>query len=199
MEATYIRVSTVKQNSITQEIKGIGQLYIDKISGVTPFNQRIQGSRLLSDIAIGKVKHVYVNRIDRLSRHASEIMTTIEYFKTNNCQLTVTSMGNISLFAEGKINFAFMMMVSLYSQIAEQQKEEIKEKTQEGIEEAKKRGVFKGRKKGTQENDNVFIAKHKDIVNCLKNGMSLNKIVETTSKSKPTIIKVKKLTIQKTE
>ncbi len=193
MKATYIRVSTSSQNTITQEIKGVGQLYIDKISGVTPFNQRIQGSRLLSDIAIGKVKHVYVNRIDRLSRHASEIMTTIEYFKTNNCQLTVTSMGNINLFEDGKINFAFMLMVSLYSQIAEQQKEEIREKTQEGIEAAKKRGVYKGRKKNTKESDDVFKAKHKDIANCLKNGMSLNDIVQTTKKSKPTVIKLKKL------
>lgn len=193
MEATYIRVSTIAQNTATQEIKARGEKYVDRITGITPFRERPQGSLLLADIAIGKIKHVYTSRIDRLGRNAKEIMETIEYFKTHKCQLTIFSLGNLNLFEDGKINYAFMMVISLYSQLAEQQREEIKEKTQEGIEIAKKAGKFKGRKKDTKENADKFLAKHKDIINCIQNGMSLNKTMETTSKSKPTIIKVKKL------
>jgi DNA invertase Pin-like site-specific DNA recombinase len=193
MEATYIRVSTIKQNTITQENKVIGQAYIDKVSGVTPFCDRVQGSLLLNDIAIGKVNHVYVSRIDRMGRCSADIMNTIEYFKSHNCQLTITTMGNLNLYEGGKVNYAFMMIISLYSQISEQQKCEIREKTQEGIEAGKKRGVFRGRQKNTGEDVGTILSKHKDIVNCLKLGMSLNKTAETTRKSKPTIIKVKKL------
>lgn len=196
MEATYIRISTISQNTITQEVKAIGEKYVDRITGITPFKERPQGSLLLSDIAIGRVKHVYVNRIDRLGRNAKNIMETIEYFKSHDCQLTVTSMGNINLFEDGKVNYAFMMVISLYSQISEQQREEIKEKTQEGIEIAKREGKFRGRKKDTKENKDKFLNKHQDIINCVENGMSLNKIIETTKKSKPTIIKVKKLIIE---
>jgi DNA invertase Pin-like site-specific DNA recombinase len=193
MEATYIRISTITQQTSIQDVRAVGEKYVDKITGITPFKERPNGGRLLADIAIGKIKHVFVNRIDRLGRNAQDIMDTIEFFKAHKCQLTVTSMGNLSLFEDGKINYAFMMSISLYSQIAEQQKEELKEKTQEGINIARKKGKFRGRKQGTRERKDYFLSKHKDIINCLENGMSLNKTQETTQKSKPTIIKVKKL------
>jgi DNA invertase Pin-like site-specific DNA recombinase len=193
MEATYIRVSTAKQNTITQEVKAIGKRYIDKVQGITPFAERVQGSMLISDIITGKIKHVYVNRVDRLGRNADDIQDTIKVFKKYKCQLTVTSMGNINLFENGKENFTFKMIMALYSQIAEQQRDELREKTQEGREQGKLKGKFKGRKKGTKESNIIFMNKHKDILNCLKNGMSLNDIVQTTKKSKPTIIKLKKL------
>ena len=192
MEATYIRVSTSQQNIITQEVKSVGEKYIDKVIGTTPFAERPNSSRLMGDISIGNIKHVYVSRIDRLGRDAFDIMKTIEFLKSHKCQLTVSSL-NLNLYLNGKVNPMFMLMTSIYSQLAEQQREEIKEKTAEGIAEAKKRGVYMGRKKGTAEDRDQFISKHKDIVNCLKSDMSLNKIVETTGKSKPTVIKVKRL------
>lgn len=192
MEATYIRVSTSQQNTITQEVKSKGEKYIDKIIGTTPFSERPSSGRLIGDISIGKIKHVYVSRIDRLGRDAFDIMKTIEFMKSHKCQLTVSSL-NLNLYLNGKVNPMFMLMTSIYSQLSEQQRDEIKEKTAEGIAEAKKRGVYKGRKKGTSENTTEFIEKHKDIVNCINSKMSLNKTMETTGKSKPTIIKVKRL------
>jgi DNA invertase Pin-like site-specific DNA recombinase len=120
------------------------------------------------------------------------ILKTIEFFKEKKCQLTVTSL-NLNLFENGKVNHMFMLMISIYAQLAEQYREEIKERTQEGIEIAKREGKFRGRKKDTKENSDKFLSKHRDIINCVQNGMSLNKIVETTKKSKPTVIKVKKL------
>lgn len=192
MEATYIRVSTIQQNTITQEVKSKGEKYVDKVIGIIPFSERPNSSRLMGDISIGKVKHVYVSRIDRLGRDAFDIMKTIEFLKSHKCQLTVTSL-NLSLYLNGKVNPMFMLMTSIYSQLSEQQREEIKEKTSEGIAEAKKRGVYMGRKRGTSEDKAKFISKHKDIVNCIKSNMSLNKAMETTGKSKPTIIKVKRL------
>ncbi|MGZ2368844.1 recombinase family protein [Ancylomarina sp. YFZ004] len=193
MEATYIRVSTAKQNVITQVNKAIGQQYIDKIQGTTPFAERPQGSRLLGDIITGKVKHVYVNRIDRLGRNADDIQDIIKVFKEYKCQLTITSMGNMHLFDNGKESFTFKMMVAMYSQIAEQQREEIKEKTAEGIQLAKERGVYIGRKEGTKESTDKFLTKHKNIVNCLESGMSLKKSADTLGVSKTTVVKVKKL------
>lgn len=192
MEATYIRISTAGQNIAIQEHKAKGEKYIDKISGTTPFIERPNSCRLLGDISTGKIKHVHVSRIDRLGRNAFDIMKTIEHFKSHKCQLTVSSL-NLSLYLNGKVNPMFMLMTSIYSQLSEQKREEIKEITAEGIAEAKKRGVYMGRKKGTYENKDKFISKHKDIVNCINSKMSLNKTMETTGKSKPTIIKVKRL------
>ncbi|WP_282016157.1 recombinase family protein [Marinifilum flexuosum] len=193
MEATYIRVSTAKQNTITQEAKAIGEQYSDKIQGITEFAKRPQGSRLLGDIITGKVKHVYVNRIDRLGRDADDIQDTIKIFKKYKCQLTITSMGNMNLFENGKESFTFKMMVAMYAQIAEQQRDEIKEKTAEGIQLAKDRGVYTGRKKGTKESSDKFLSKHQNIINCLQSGMSLQKTADTLKVSKTTVVKVKKL------
>jgi DNA invertase Pin-like site-specific DNA recombinase len=190
--ATYIRISTSKQNPATQIKRSIGETYIDEIKGTVPFAKRPSGKRLMGDIATGKIKNVFVLRIDRMGRNAFDIMETVEFFKAEKCQLNVTSLG-LSLFEDGKINRMFMLMISIYSQLAEQQREEIKERTAEGIEDAKDRGVYKGRAKGTTEEATKFLSKHPDIINCLNSGMSLNKTKETTGKSKPTVIKVKKL------
>ncbi|MBK3518908.1 recombinase family protein [Carboxylicivirga marina] len=192
MKATYIRVSTAKQNTEVQELKQVGKVYIDRIMGITPFEERPEGSKLLKDIVIGRITHVYVVRLDRLGRNALDILKTIQLFKEYECQLTIQSMG-LNLFESGKVNKTFMLMAGLYAQIAEQQREEIKEKTQEGIELAKKRGVYRGRKQGTAETPEQVLTKYKDVANCLRSGMSLAKTVETTGKTKPTVIKVKKL------
>lgn len=191
MKATYIRVSTAKQNTITQEMKTNGREYIDKISGVVSFSERPAGGMLLGDIATGKIKHVYVNRIDRLGRNAADIMNTIEILKGYSCQLTVTSMG-INLFERGKVNSAFMMVVSLYSQLAEQQREEIREKTAEGIQQAKKRGAFKGRKAGTGETREKFLSKYPEVCSLLRDGVSISKVSNVLKISRPVVTKVKK-------
>jgi DNA invertase Pin-like site-specific DNA recombinase len=193
MQATYIRISTATQNTAIQEAKAIGEQYTDKVQGITPFADRVQGGRLIGDIITGKVKHVFVSRIDRLGRDADDITDTIKIFKQYKCQLTVTSMGNISLFEDGKENFVFKLMVSMYGEIAQQQREDIKEKTAEGIALAKEKGVYKGRKVGTTLSNDKFLAKHPDIINCLKSGMSLQKTADTLKVSKTTVIKVKKL------
>jgi len=195
MEATYIRISTAGQNTSIQENKAIGEQYTDKVQGTIPFSERIQGGRLLGDIVTGKVKRVYVSRIDRLGRNADDIQDTIKVFKKYKCQLTITSMGNMNLFDEGKESFTFKMMVAMYSQIAEQQREEIKEKTAEGIALAKEKGIYTGRKSGTTESNDKFIAKQKNqkIITCLESGMSLQKTAETIGVSKTTVVKVKKL------
>lgn len=193
MQATYIRISTAGQNTSIQENKAIGEQYTDKVQGTIPFSERIQGGRLIGDIITGKVKHVYVSRIDRLGRNADDIQDTIKVFKKYKCQLTITSMGNMNLFDEGKESFTFKMMVAMYSQIAEQQREEIKEKTAEGIALAKEKGIYTGRKAGTAESNDKFLAKHANIINCLKSGMSLQKTADTLNVSKTTVVKVKKL------
>ena len=76
----YIRVSTKEQNE-DRQLHPTYKNYMDKCSGTIPFAKRIEGKKLLEDAKAGKVKHVVVNRIDRLGRNTKDILETIEVFK----------------------------------------------------------------------------------------------------------------------
>lgn len=193
--ATYIRVSTVGQNTAIQEKDSKGKQYIDKISGVTPFNERPSGKQLLNDINNGTIKHVYVSRIDRLGRDADDIRATVTVFKKNKCQLTVNSLGLSLLDQNGKESTTFKIVLSVYAEMAENMRDEIKARTMEGIELAKKQGKFKGRVKGTVEDRETIINKpnNKKIIDCLMAGMSLSKTALIVGVSKTTVIKVKRV------
>jgi len=70
MIVKYIRISTTEQNTDRQE-KFDGKVYIDKISGSTPFAERPQAKKLLSN---KEITEVHVHSIDRLGRNTLDIM-----------------------------------------------------------------------------------------------------------------------------
>jgi DNA invertase Pin-like site-specific DNA recombinase len=80
MKATYVRVSTHKQN-ISRQLEGKdGDVYWDKISGMTAFQDRPAASRLLKDAQNGTINEVEVHSIDRLGRDAINVLQTMKVF-----------------------------------------------------------------------------------------------------------------------
>jgi DNA invertase Pin-like site-specific DNA recombinase len=118
MKARYIRVSTLNQK-IERQLErqySAEKIYIDKISGSIPFNQRPSAKELLNDIGKSEIHYISVSSIDRLGRNTLDVLQTIEKLHKSNICLKVDNLGLESL-VEGKENPTFKLIISVLANI----------------------------------------------------------------------------------
>ncbi|MDW9381127.1 recombinase family protein [Chryseobacterium sp. JV558] len=194
MKARYMRVSTGNQNTARQLHKSHPneKLYIDIISGATPFSQRPEGKKMLEDIEAGLIDYISVHAIDRLGRNLFDILATLEFLNEKKITLEVDNLGLKSL-VNNKPNSAFKLIISVMANIAEMERETLLERQQEGIKLAIAKGVYKGRVKGSVESDEQVLDKYKEVVKYLKKGQSLRDTAKLCNVSLGTVQKVKKI------
>lgn len=194
MKARYIRVSTGNQNTARQLHKSHPdeKLYIDIISGATPFSQRPQGKKMLEDIETGLIDYISVHSIDRLGRNLFDILATLEFLNEKKIVLKTDNLGIESLI-NGKPNSAFKLIISVIGNIAEMERESLLERQREGIAIAKAKGIYKGRERGSKETNEQVLDKYKEVVKYLKKGQSLRNTAKLCNVSLGTVQKVKKI------
>jgi DNA invertase Pin-like site-specific DNA recombinase len=89
---------------------------------------------------------------------------------------------------DGSMNVLAKMIIDLLSSVANLEIEAIKERQNQGIRIAKAKGnIYKGRKKGVVMTDENYFKRHKDVINLLKYGLSLNKVSKITGKAFVTV------------
>ena len=192
-KAKYIRVSSIGQNE-SRQLDDNCKMYIDKVSGKTPFIERPEGNNLIQDIKDGKIDEVEFHAVERIGRNAYDWLGIIEFMKKNKIQVTITNLGLTMFLDNGKVNPMFNVAVMVLASFAETEKENMEERQREGIEIAKIKGVYKGRKAGAIQSDEQLLNRHSDVVKHLKLGKnSLREISLLTGKSVNTIRKVKKI------
>lgn len=196
MKARYIRVSSATQNTIRQTVNAIKdeQVFIDVVSGVVPFNERNESSKLIQAIENGLVNYVSVEAIDRLGRNTYEIQSTIEYFNKMNVTLKVDNLGIESL-VNNKVNPTFKLISDVLANVSEMERTNLKERQAQGIKIAVAQGKFKGRVKGSGASDSEVLEKYKLVVKTLNNysDLLLRKIASISGVSLATVQKVKKI------
>lgn len=191
-KAKYIRVSSMEQNTDRQrENVSDAKLYEDKISGLIPFNGRPAGRRLIKDIESGKINYVIIQSVDRLGRNVVEMQKQLNWFIENGVQIFAENIRMELLNEDGSMNSIAKMIIDLLGSVAGLEIEAIKERQNQGIKIAKAKGVYKGRKIGAMMSDADYLNRHKDVVELLKDGLSLNKTSKYTKKAFVTVKAVK--------
>ena len=190
MIVKYSRVSTIEQNTDRQE-KFEGKIYRDKISGSTPFAERPQAKKLLSN---KEITEVHVHSIDRLGRNTLDIMQTIQNFTSIGINV-VSDKEGLNTIIDGKENPIAKMMIGILGTLAEFELSRAKERQSEGIAERKGKGLYMGRQKGTAESIETFInkASTQAILKHLKQKESIKRTALLSKTSEGTVKKVKKL------
>ena len=186
MEVIYGRISSVGQKDDTQLKEGV-KSFIDTISGTVSFMERPQAKKLITYLEKNPTTKTIVKDISRLGRNTKDVLNTIEYFNTNKYELEILNPNIKTDTPIGK------MMLTMISAVYEMELNNIKERTQQGREIAKLKGKFKGRKSGAVAKDEVLLKKHSDIVNCLKQGMSMNKTAITLKKNRATVKRISEI------
>ena len=150
--AAYLRVSTIGQNEAGQR-KAIREWvkanhpnakiewYVDKESGDTL--DRPGFARLQADVFAGKVGHIVIWRLDRLSRTIRDGLATLCDWCDRGIRLVAVSQ---QIDFNGTIG---RMIASVLFGVAEMEQQTRRERQAVGIAAAKERGIYKGRKPGT--------------------------------------------------
>ena len=147
----YLRVSTIDQNLARQEeaFKGlnIDTFFTEKVSGKN-LQDRPELLKMMEYVREGDV--VFVESISRFGRSLSDLLSLIEQLNEKNVQFRSLKEGSIDTTTPtGKLVY------SIFSSLAEFERETIKQCQAEGIAIAKANGKYKGRPR-KQVNPNEF-------------------------------------------
>lgn len=201
----YSRISTQQQNSSRQienfkahvgfDVKNV---FIEKIQGNVPFMQRPEAVKMFDEITNSKVMcTVVVDSVDRLGRSLLDILNTIELFNKNNVNLKSLKEGFTTLLDNGQENPMAKLVISVMGSIGEMERNRIKTRTAEGVAIGKALGKFTGRKVGAVQTDEKLLQRHQTIVKKLQKGLTVREISEITGASSATVIKVKKVMVNR--
>ena len=202
----YSRTSTISQNS-SRQIENFKKhhgydpknLFMDKIQGNVPFMERPEAIKLFDMVTSVKTEFntVCVDSLDRLGRSLLDILKTIQIFTDNGINLTSIKEGFSTLLDNGKENPMAKLVVACMGSIGELERNKIKERSAEGVAIAKALGKYQGRKIGSIQSDEQLLERHVTVQKKLLKKMTIREVSKITGCSTATIIKVKKVMINR--
>lgn len=196
MKVKYNRVSTINQHGHRNELDedNYDLVLFDVVSGKVKMVDRPQGKKLIALVRARKVKTLVVEELSRLGRSGFDTLSTLNLCKEVGVNIVVRSLG-ISSHVNGEPNKLFDLIGTVYSWVAEQEREAIMERTTQGRLMAKARGVRFGRPIGTNETVRDFLGKpkNKKIAELLELNRPIREVARATQSSTRTVQKVKQL------
>lgn len=199
MKVAYARVSSLDQNLERQieELKKLGaeKIFVEKKSGATIENRQIFQEAL----AFVREKDIFmVEAIDRLGRNYDEIIQTVNFLKSKNVGLIITSLPIMAEVIGNPLLDRFVkdLIVQILAMIAEQERAESKRRQAQGIKIAKTNGVYKGRPKlysPTAKDPQKRVIYHK-VIEDLTNNVAISKIAKDYGITRQTVYRIKKET-----
>jgi len=201
----YSRTSTVLQNSArqietfkNQDGFDSSRLYIERIQGNVPFLERPEAVKMFDNITNQSERcTVVVDSIDRLGRNLLDILHTIELFTKNKINLKSIKEGFTTLLENGDVNPMGQLVISCMGSISEMNRNQIKQRAMEGIKVAQALGKYSGRKVGAVQSDEKLLQRHQTIVKKIQKGFGVRDISAICGASSATIIKVKKVMVNR--
>ena len=150
----YVRVSTIDQTTLNQELElldyckrndiEVYKIYKDEgVSGSK--TSRPQLDLMLQDIRLKQFDTLIVWKLDRLGRSLQHLLQILEELKNKKVKLIVTSMGMDTETAQGKFFF------SIIGSFAELEREMIRERILLGLARRTKQGYKLGRQAGAKD------------------------------------------------
>lgn len=156
MKIGYVRVSTVEQNEIRQEVLmkelGVERIYIDKASGRNM--KRPQLEEMMNFMREGDV--IVVESISRLSRSIRDFLYLLDKFQQEGVRLVSQKEQLDTDTPQGRF------MLNIFASLGEFEADQNKQRQREGIELAKAAGKYKGRKP-IQIDEQLFRSVYKDV------------------------------------
>jgi Site-specific recombinases, DNA invertase Pin homologs len=168
-------------------------VFSEKISGAKKNSERKELTAMIDFCLTNNIDKVLISELSRLGRDTIEVLKAVELLNNNRISLCILNLGIETLTAEKEVSISSKLMITMLAEFASMERTQIQQRMKSGYENHINNGGRVGRNKGTVKSDEALKTEHKDIVKYLRQGLSLNNIMAITGKSKPTIIKMKKL------
>ena len=196
MKVKYNRVSTINQHGHRNELDddNYDLVLFDVVSGKVKMEDRPEGKKLIALMRAGKVKTLVVEELSRLGRSGFDTLSTLNLCKEKGVNIVIRSLG-ISSQVNGEHSKVFELIGTIYSWVAQQEREAIMERTTQGRLMAKARGVKFGRPVGTNETVRDFLSKpkNKKILELVGLNRPIREVARATESSTRTVQKVRKI------
>ena len=148
MIASYVRVSTIKQDTARQDIQldklGVkfDKHYIDKMSGKT--KERPQLNKMLLELK--QVDTLYCESISRLGRSLKDLIDIIEHLVSKGVRVVIVKEGIDTDTS------TYKLLLGIFGSVSEMERETIQERVIQGVEKCRATGTTKtGKWFGRQE------------------------------------------------
>lgn len=203
----YSRVSTQGQDyqRQTTELKEYSEkqgwvvlnVFEEKISGGKSNEERPQLMKMIQFVKENQVDKVLCWELSRIGRNTLEVLKTIKLLNENCISLFIKNHNIETLNDKCEVNPMSQFMIQILTSVSEMEKTTIRQRVKSGYDNFRKNGGKVGRKEGFRKDSEKILQEHKDIVKLLKQDYSVRKIMKLTDKSSGTIMKVKKLMLDK--
>ena len=199
----FIRVSTVFQDYDRQisdlraycNQKGytISKTIATKITGTKTIADRQDLQELLAAAYRNEFQKVIVTEISRIGRNARDIRNTIDQLHRKKIAVVFRNLGGLeSIDERGEESFVTNIIISIYAELAQEEKRILSERIRSGLAEARRKGKKIGRPEGGDDINSVK-RKYSKLIADLKKGNSLTECSKLHDVSRNTVIKIKKL------
>ena len=193
----YVRVSSSRldytrqlkdiQSYCEREGRTIERIFEEKASGGSM--DREQYKECVEYIKENGIKELIISTLDRLGRTSLDMQVSIKELHDLGCSINILSM-NLKTLENGKETMAGKIVIAVFSQIAEVERENIKQRLQGGYKHFRSKGGKVGRKVGYTK-DIRLTKNYKQIRRLLEKGNKLVDIQLASGVSLNTIRKVR--------
>ena len=199
----FIRVSTDKQDYQRQILElnefcrqkhfTVAETIATKITGTKTFHDREDLQKLFKSADAKKFDKVVVSEISRIGRNAKDIRHTIDYLHSKKIAVVFRNLGGMeSLDDRGNETFVTNIIISIYSELAQEERRILSERIKSGLVSARHKGRQIGRPQGKQDGQ-ALLKKYPRLTADLKKGLSLSQCQKLHEVSRNTAIKVRRL------
>lgn len=181
------------QNYVTQKGWDLTYTIANNISGSNDRKKRPDLEELLEMAEKGVFQKVLVSELSRISRKAKIFRQVLTRLHELGISVVFKNLGGLESIDEfGRETFVTNIIISIYSELAQEEARLISERVKSGIQNARQNGQQIGRKKGDVKSKTKLYDEYSNVVDMLLNGASLNECISANNVSKNTIIKVKR-------
>jgi DNA invertase Pin-like site-specific DNA recombinase len=179
----YVRVSTHDQNLESQKnmVSRYGmdhKLIIDEWIALEISSRKSTAQRRIDELVDRLLPNdtVIASELSRLGRSIKETLNTIETIVHEKQSRLILVKQNLDLNPKDKNNIANKVLITVFSMIAELERDFVSERTKEGLRARVEKGVKLGKPKGTLQ-DSMYDKDQEKIFELHKLGVPLRKII----------------------
>ena len=200
----FLRVSTTKQDYERQltelhaycKQRGFLVEYViaSVITGTKTYDKRPDIQELFKLADSGRINKVVVTEVSRIGRQPKDIWNTIRYLHARGISVVFKSLGGIeSLDENGQETFVTNIIISIYSELAAEERRQLSDRIKSGLAHTKQKGTQLGRPNGSSMSDENLLKRYPKLVKDIRAGLSLRKAEKIHDVSRTTIIKLKRI------
>lgn len=200
----FVRVSSQKQDydrqifELTEYCKNynyiISKTIATQVTGTKTAKDRPDLQELFIAANKKEFDKVLVSEISRIGRNAKDIRNTIDYLHNRNIPIVFKNLGGLqSIDDSGKESFVTNIIISIYSELAQEEKRILSERIKSGLQNAYAKGKIKGRPTGTNKTKTDLLKTYSKLADDLQKSFSLNQCIKLHNVSKNTVIKIKRV------